>query len=316
MKHFLYSLCFLIASFNARSSVTDSSFTETTVILETASGKIYGSLITPVHFKEGPVVLIIAGSGPTDRNGNNPMMKNNSLQQLAVGLVNKGIASLRFDKRGVAESVGALKKESELRFDDFVADASAWVELLKADKRFTEIIIAGHSEGSLIGMIAAQKHCSKFISIAGAGEPANITIRKQLASQPSQVTDIAYPVLDSIAAGHLVAEVRPMLMSLFRPSVQPYLISWFKYNPKTEIKKLTIPVLIIQGTTDIQVSVDNAQNLHSAKPDAKLLIIENMNHVLKIVSADRSENIKSYSNPDLPIASELMENIISFIRKR
>ena len=315
MKQFVYSLCFLIASFNAQSSVTDSSFTETKVVLETATGKIYGSLIVPLDYKEGPVVLIIAGSGPTDWNGNNPMMKNNSLQQLALGLSNKGIASLRFDKRGVAESAGALKKESELRFDDFVADASAWVELLKADKRFTEIIIAGHSEGSLIGMIAAQKHCSKFISIAGAGEPANITIRKQLASQPSQVTDIAYPVLDSIAAGHLVSEVRPMLFSLFRPSVQPYLISWFKYNPKTEIKKLTIPILIIQGTTDIQVSVDNAQNLHSAKPDAKLLIIENMNHVLKIVSADRTENIKSYSNPDLPIANELMENIISFIRK-
>jgi pimeloyl-ACP methyl ester carboxylesterase len=269
MKKFLYSLCFLIASFNARASVTDSSFTETTVILETTTGKISGSLTIPVHFKEGPVVLIIAGSGPTDRNGNNPMMKNNSLQQLAFGLANKGIASLRFDKRGVAESATALKKESELRFDDFIADVRGWIELLKSDKRFTEIIIAGHSEGSLIGMIAAQKDCSRFISIAGAGEPANITIRKQLASQPSQVTDIAYPVLDSIAAGHLVAEVRPMLSSLFRPSVQPYLISWFKYNPKTEIKKLNIPVLIIQGTTDIQVSVDDAKNLHSAKPRCK-----------------------------------------------
>lgn len=314
MKKFLYSLCFLIASFNARASVTDSSFTETTVILETTTGKISGSLTIPVDFKEGPVVLIIAGSGPTDRNGNNPMMKNNSLQQLAFGLANKGIASLRFDKRGVAESAPALKKESELRFDDFIADVRGWVQLLKSDKRFTEIIIAGHSEGSLIGMIAAQQDCSRLISIAGAGEPANITIRKQLASQPTQVTDIAYPVLDSIAAGHLVAEVRPMLSSLFRPSVQPYLISWFKYNPKTEIKKLNIPVLIIQGTTDIQVSVDDAKNLHSAKPDAKLLIIENMNHVLKIVSGDRTENIKSYSNHDLPIASELMENIISFIR--
>ena len=314
MKKFLYSLCFLIASFNARASVTDSSFTETTVILETTTGKISGSLTIPVHFKEGPVVLIIAGSGPTDRNGNNPMMKNNSLQQLAFGLANKGIASLRFDKRGVAESASALKKESELRFDDFIADVRGWIELLKSDKRFKGIIIAGHSEGSLIGMIAAQQDCSRFISIAGAGEPANITIRKQLASQPTQVTDIAYPVLDSIAAGHLVAEVRPMLSSLFRPSVQPYLISWFKYNPKTEIKKLNIPVLIIQGTTDIQVSVDDAKNLHSAKPNAKLLLIENMNHVLKIVSGDRTENIKSYSNPDLPIASELMENIISFIR--
>lgn len=314
MKKFLYSLCFLIASFNARASVTDSSFIETTVILETTTGKISGSLTIPVDFKEGPVVLIIAGSGPTDRNGNNPMMKNNSLQQLAFGLANKGIASLRFDKRGVAESATALKKESELRFDDFIADVRGWIELLKSDKRFTEIIIAGHSEGSLIGMIAAQKDCSRFISIAGAGEPANITIRKQLASQPTQVTDIAYPVLDSIAAGHLVAEVRPMLSSLFRLSVQPYLISWFKYNPKTEIKKLNIPVLIIQGTTDIQVSVDDAKNLHSAKPNAKLLLIENMNHVLKIVSGDRTENIKSYSNPDLPIASELMENIISFIR--
>ena len=314
MKQILYIIFFFITSVNTRASVTDSTFTETTLVLETATGKLSGSLTLPADFKEGPVVLIIAGSGPTDRNGNNPMMKNNCLQQLAFGLANKGIAALRFDKRGVAESAAALKKESELSFDHFVEDARAWIELLRSDKRFTEIIIAGHSEGSLIGMLAAGKNCSKFISIAGAGEPANITIRRQLATQPSEVTEIAYPILDSLAAGRLVPDVRPMLVALFRPSVQPYLVSWFKYNPKTEIKKLNLPILIIQGTTDIQVSVDDAKNLHSAKPEAKLVIIENMNHVLKIVGDERTENFQSYNNPDLPLATELLVNIIAFIR--
>ena len=315
-KHFAISFLFLILNISVFAfQQTDTNHIETAAILETPTGKILGTITTSIPFTKGPVVLIIAGSGPTDRNGNNPRMKNNSLQQLAFALAASGISSLRFDKRGIAESASSMGKEADLRFDDYVNDVSNWISFLKADKRFTRIIVAGHSEGSLIGMIASNGRADKFISISGAGKPAGELIREQLDKQPDQVKDIAFPILDSIIAGHTVSDVNPMLASLFRQSVQPYLISWFKYNPQTEIAKLKIPVLILQGDNDIQVSEDDAELLSKANKDFKKEIIKNMNHVLKIVSDDRDENVKSYSNPSLPISAELVAQIVLFVRK-
>ena len=315
-KHIAISFLFLILNISVFAfQQTDTNHIETAAILETPTGKILGTITTSIPFTKGPVVLIIAGSGPTDRNGNNPRMKNNSLQQLAFALAASGISSLRFDKRGIAESASSMGKEADLRFDDYVNDVSNWISFLKADKRFTRIIVAGHSEGSLIGMIASNGRADKFISIAGAGKPAGELIREQLDKQPDQVKDIAFPILDSIIAGHTVSDVNPMLASLFRQSVQPYLISWFKYNPQTEIAKLKIPVLILQGDNDIQVSEDDAELLSKANKDFKKEIIKNMNHVLKIVSDDRDENVKSYSNPSLPISAELVAQIVLFVRK-
>ena len=133
-----------------------------------------------------PVVLLLSGSGPTDRNGNSPMLpgKNNSLQMLAEGLASNGIASLRYDKRGVGESAKAMMAEADLRFETYVDDAVAWCEQLRKDKRFSAVIIAGHSEGSLIGMLAAKRcNAAGFISIAGAGRAAADILRTQLAGK-------------------------------------------------------------------------------------------------------------------------------------
>ena len=126
---------------------------ESPVTLSTATGDIKGRLLLPANATTCPVVLLIAGSGPTDMDGNNPMMKNNSLKFLAEGLAQKGIASLRFDKRGIAGSAAAGKEESKLRFEDYINDVTGWIDFLAKDKRFTGITVAGHSEGSLIGML-------------------------------------------------------------------------------------------------------------------------------------------------------------------
>ena len=149
--------------------------------LTTITGDIQGTVLIADTTKVTPIVLIISGSGPTDRNGNNPMMSNNSLKMLAEGFAEKGIASLRFDKRGIAESKNAGVNESELRFENYVDDVKAWCELIKKDKRFSDLIILGHSEGSLIGMISSREaKVDKFISIAGAGFPAGDILLKQL----------------------------------------------------------------------------------------------------------------------------------------
>ncbi|MCD4773852.1 MAG: alpha/beta hydrolase [Bacteroidales bacterium] len=285
------------------------------VTLKTKSGNIEGTLLIPDDLTDIPVALIIAGSGPTDRDGNNPMMKNNSLKMLAEKLFENGIASLRYDKRGIAASRESGLDENELRFENYIDDAVEWIELLKQKKQFKKIVIIGHSEGSLIGMIASKKaDVDIFISIAGVGQSADKTLKEQLKSQPQVVIDAAYPIIDSLVQGKIVENFDPMLSSLFRLSVQPYIISWFRYDPQTEIEKLKLPILIVQGTTDIQVSVDDANKLADANNNAKLEIIEGMNHIFKEAESDRQKNIATYSQPDLPVKVELIEVIVSFIK--
>lgn len=288
--------------------------TELPFTLKTETGNIEGTLLLPAAKLPVPVALIIAGSGPTDRDGNNPMMTNNSLKMLATELANKGIASLRYDKRGIATSKSAGPDEKELRFETYIDDAKGWVNMLKKDNSFNHVIVVGHSEGSLIGMVVAQDpKVSKFVSIAGAGEPAADILREQMKDQPAALAAQADPIIAELVKGNTVDNVSPFMNSLFRPSVQPYLISWFKYDPQAEIAKLKKPVLVVQGTTDINVSVNNANRLHNANPDSKLVLIEGMNHILKNADADRTKNMLTYRKPDLPVNEELINAVSSFI---
>lgn len=293
-------------------------FNVSEITLQTAMGNIYGTLTVPNMETTCPVVLIIAGSGPTDRNGNNTFgLKTDTYKQLAESFAKKGIASLRYDKRGIAASKEAMKSEKELIFENYIEDAKDWISLLKSDKRFSKIIVLGHSEGSLIGMVAAKQiDVNQFISIAGTGRPADKVLKEQLEDKlPTKLKEESNRVLDSLLNGIQVAHVSKELYSLYRPSVQPYMISWLKYDPAVEIKKLSIPVLIIQGTTDIQVSVNDAQLLSAAKPDAECIIINNMNHVLKKSSSDLKENMETYAKPELSLMKGLTKDIISFIKK-
>ena len=312
MKTNLFIILILMITFTNLSAQT-----EKIITLKTATGDLEGTLMTPESNSSKTIALIIAGSGPTDRDGNNPAMKNNSLKMLAAELNKKGIASLRYDKRGIGNSQKAGLKESDLRFENYVNDAKAWVVYLNRDQKFNRIVVIGHSEGSLIGMIASQeKNVTKFVSIAGAGQPADQIIREQLKSQPPTVTISSNAILDELKKGKTVENIPQMLNSLFRPSVQPYMISWIKYDPQKEIAKLKIPVLIIQGTTDIQVNLDDANRLAKALPKAKLVVIEGMNHIMKQAPADRQMNILTYTQPDLALKKELIDNLIPFLTNK
>ena len=129
-----------------------------------------GSLYTPLKkSKEETLVILIAGSGPTDKNGNQKNLVNNSLKYLCEGLAQNDIAAFSYDKRMFAQiSLGTLN-EATLSFEDFINDAKAVFTYFKNQKKYNKIIIAGHSEGSLIGMIAANNNADAFISIAGPG---------------------------------------------------------------------------------------------------------------------------------------------------
>lgn len=283
------------------------------VALFNGCDSLRGTLLIPEGKVKPPVVLIIAGSGPTDRNGNQFGMANNSLRFLAEQLATNGIASLRYDKRGVGFS-RSNQAESDVVFDDFINDAAKWLIKLKESDNYSKIFVAGHSEGSLIGMVAAQKvGVDGFISIAGSGKRIDKILLEQLSQIPEPMLNDAKIIIDSLVAGHQVKRINPMLLSLFRPSVQPYLISWMRIDPVTEISKLAVPVLITQGTTDIQVSTENAELLAKANPQAEKVIIEGMNHVQKMVEMEREKNLSTYTNPDLPVSTELISAIVEFV---
>jgi len=193
----------------------------------------------------------------------------------------------------------------------------AWCEQLRKDRRFSAVIIAGHSEGSLIGMLAAKRcNAAGFISIAGAGRAAADILRTQLAGKlPPELATQSDAILKNLEAGKTTDDPPAALAALYRSSVQPYLISWFRYDPAKSIAALTVPVLIVQGTTDLQVSVDDAKRLAAANPKAKLLLIEGMNHVLKEVPPDREKQMASYSDPKLLLAPDFLAGVVEFVRK-
>jgi uncharacterized protein len=304
-------ILFLLFSFSLQSQ-------EETVVLKTKTGDLEGSLLIVEGKETCPLVLIIAGSGPTDRNGNNSAMENNSLKLLAEELQKNNIASFRFDKRGVGQSSDVDKDESQMRPETFVNDVADWITLLSKDKRFNSIIIAGHSEGSLFGMLAAKNNSNVqgYISIAGAGRPIDIILKEQFEKVDPQAKKIIYSMLDQLKKGDTIANVPPLLYSVFRPSLQPYMTAWMKYNPQTEIKKLNIPILITTGSTDIQVKEIDAELLAKAQPKAQLKIIKNMNHVLKNCDTlDKEIQMGIYDNPELPLNKEFSLAVINFINE-
>ncbi len=225
-------------------------------------------------------------------------------------LAKDGVASVRYDKRGVGESAAAAPPESQLRFGSYVDDAVAWLNLLRTDKRFSKTTIAGHSEGALIGTIAAQRvPVHALVLLEGAGRPAPVVLREQLKSKlPSDLYAQADAAIAQLEAGRLVPDPPAELLALFRPSVQPYLISWFKYDPAVEIAKVHAPVTIVQGTADIQVTMADANALQRGAPSAKLVVIDGMNHILKYYpdTSSLQAALKGYSDPSLPIDPRLV----------
>ncbi len=288
--------------------------------LDVPGAKLFGTLEIPTGTGPFPVALIIAGSGPTDRDGNSPAgIKTDAYKLLAQGLAANGIASLRYDKRLIGQSASTMR-EDDIRFETYAEDAVALLAQLSKDSRFSARVIIGHSEGSLIGMLAGQRtRTAGFVSIAGAGRRIDEVLLEQLKPQlNAQMLAECARVLNELKAGRTLPEDKialpaQLITSLFRQSVQPYLISWLKYDPAEEILKLKTPSLIVQGTTDIQVSVPDAQRLADAlktKPE----LIEGMNHVLKLASLENAAQQRAYTDPTLPLALELLEGIVRFIK--
>ena len=289
----------------------------TPVVLHSEPAPLHGTLLAPPT-ETRAAALVIAGSGPTDRDGNSPLgVSASSYRLLAEGLAAHGIATVRTDKRGIGESASSLISEAELVFTDYADDARAWAaETARLTGQSCAWLI-GHSEGALIALTAVAGDddgtvCG-LVLLSGAGRPIGAVLREQLATAPEPFLSQATTILSELEAGRAVDEVPPQLAALFRPSVQPYMISWLPLDPAEMVAAYDGPVMIGHGTTDIQVGLTDARALAVAQPTATLVVWEGVNHLLKIAPADRTANAATYANPNLPLAPGVVDDIAGFI---
>ncbi len=283
--------------------------------------RLYGTLTLPSSEGRVDAVLICSGSGPTDRNGNSPAgLNNNALEMVAHALAGEGFASIRTDKRGIGESQPAMGREEDLRFETFVDDTVCWARFLKGMPRVRNVFLMGHSEGALVATLAAQQfRTSGLILLCGAGYRAADVLRRQVGAPevvvPEPLMGETLALLEAMEEGRTVSTVSQELMGAYRPSIQPYLISWFAYDPATALSELSVPAVVVHGTTDFQVSMADAERLKAARDDVRLIKIEGMNHVLKTAPADRQDNYATYFKPLLPLAPGLMPPIVEFLHR-
>lgn len=288
---------------------------EMEVKVKTKEGIVYGTLALVNHKKKPTIAIIIPGSGAPDRNGNGGVLQSNSYKMLSDGLVGRGIACLRYDKLGVGKSTTKIE-ERDMRFEDNVIPVVAWIDYL-TKKGYKDIILIGHSEGSLIGLLATEERkVSGFISLEGAGRTIDKLILEQISNLSPNDSTECKEVLAKLKDGKEVSKYSPQLASLFRINIQPYLISWIKYDPKEEISKLDIPIFIVQGTTDLQVTEKDAELLREGNPKAKFIILTGMNHILKSAPKERDKNTNTYYDPYLPLHTGLIPAILKFTDQR
>ena len=282
--------------------------------LATTKGTISGTLL-PAG-RNQTVAIIIAGSGPTDRDGNNPLGVNaNSYKLVAEGLTKQGIASLRYDKRGVGKSSSSGMKEADLRFEDYISDVKSWINYLIDSVKYKKVVLIGHSEGALLASIAGQNdRVTGVVMVSGMGRSFDEVIAEQISKNaPLAIQQESQAIMDSLKAGKLVSDVPSYFNTLYRPSVQPYLISLLNYAPLAQASMLQKPVLILQGDADSQIQVKDAEALAGAVNQAKLVIIPKMDHVLKEV-VDPQKPLANYTNADGPLASGFLNALTDFIK--
>ena len=259
--------------------------------------------------EKSPLIIWVHGSGGVDRNGNVPQY----IKQFRDEINKNNIAFFSYDKRTANPKNATFLQEDGVLIADFVSDVKEVVNHFKNDKRFTEIILVGHSQGSLIAMLALD-NVDTYISIAGAGETIDKTLVRQITAQNPEFGKLTAAYLKELKETGEIKEVDPNLMGLFAKPNQPFLTSWLSLNPLEEIKNVKVPTLIINGDKDFQVQVLDAENLKKAKPNADLFIIKNMNHVLKNIEKEE-DNLASYYSADFPISKELIKTIVEFIHK-
>lgn len=284
-------------------------------------GPLKGTLVAVAT--DAPVVLIIPGSGPTDRNGNNPLgVKGSPFRLLAEGLASSGISSVRIDKRGMFGSAAAIPDANAVTISDYANDVAAWIASIRSVTKRDCVWLLGHSEGGLVALVAAQKvdRVCGLLLVATAGRPLSDVLTAQLTANPANAPILpqAIAAIEQLRAGSRVdtTAMHPALLPLFRPQVQGFLIDAFSFDPAALVRAYDGPVQVLQGARDIQVGVADAELLAGARPGVRLTVLSDVNHVLKSVASDgRASNLATYADPDLPLADAVVPAISAFVKQ-
>lgn len=309
IKLTLLAFAFSILGFSQTKIITED------ILLKNDSIQLPGTLTYTKNETPQPLVIFIHGSGNVDRNGNQAGLSNaNYIKQLSDSLALRNIAFYRYDKRTATPSnIKFIMKA--LYFEKFVEDAELAIKHFKDDKRFSNITLIGHSQGSLIAMLASKHTVNKYISLAGPANTIDVSIVKQIKLQNGDsLATLVKAHFKELRETGTIKNVDPNLLSLFNAQNIPFIKSWMAYNPTEEIKALNIPVLILNGTKDLQVFENDAKALHAAKTESQLIMIKDMNHVLKTIT-NNADNKKSYSAPNFPLSKKLITVLTKFIKK-
>jgi hypothetical protein len=297
---------------------TGPSWAQTSRVSEVTIGGLAGTWTAPAGAARYPAVLIVAGSGPTDRDGNNPQgLRTDAYKQLAAALAEAGIASLRYDKRGVAASRAAATRESLLTVEVFARDAADVAAWVRARPEVSSVHIAGHSEGGLLALLApTAPPLGSLILLTTPGRPLGTVLREQLGRQPlpEALQTEGMRVIEALEAGRDPGDVAPPLDQLFRPSVRPFLISVFTVDPARRLAARGEPVLVIGGGRDLQVTRADFEAL--AMSGAARLTVHwepDMGHVLKAVRPDDPAQASLYTDPAHPLLPAVAARLVAWV---
>ncbi|WP_209017572.1 alpha/beta hydrolase [Roseibium aggregatum] len=288
--------------------------------LEGPQGLLKGAYVEAADNRA--VVLIIPGSGPTDRDGNGGNgLHANSYRLLAEGLAEKGVSSLRIDKRGMFASAAAISDGNKVTVEDYAEDVRRWAEKLSSRSGHECIWLLGHSEGGLVALKSVETGGAPVCGLvltATPGRPIGALMREQFKANPG--TAPLLPDLNRILAtlekGETVAQedIPPGLRWLFSPGLQAYMINLFSHDPARLMASYAGPSLILQGTGDIQVKVSDARLLKEAAANATLTVVEGMSHMLKTVPGEGPDSaMETYTNPRLPLSEAVVPAIADFV---
>jgi len=296
-------LCFLFLIFKLNAQ----NHTEINISI---SENINGTIVKPANESKSNLIILIGGSGPTDRNGNQSFARCDVLKKLAHYFSDYGISSFRYDKRIVTQ-IRNGNIDKNIMFDDFVNDAKSVINFFK--KKYKNIVLVGHSQGSLVGLLSINSDVSGFISLAGVGQPIDKVLEYQISKSAPSLLKETKETLKIMKNGNTTENYPISLSSIFNIDIQPFMINWMKYNPSDIISKISIPSLIINGDKDLQVNIEEAELLYRSAKNSELLIVKNMNHVLVEIEGDDLDNAKSYNNPKLGLSKIALNKIIDFI---
>jgi len=270
------------------------------------------------------VTLLLAGAGPLDRDGNNYAVpgKCDSLKALAEALAERGVASLRYDKRGAGEAYALVRREEDLVFGDYVLDAVDALRALASDGRFSRVVVVGHGEGAIVaaaaladfvdtGLATGREGDFRLALLCASARTAREEVEASLADLPDGARAEATEIVQRLLRSELCPNPSPVIADFFRPSIQPYLASSFRYDLATELARTRLPLLVVQGGRDPLAPPSELGRLLAAMPDARAVVISGMGRALKEVETD-DDAYRAYSDPAMPLAEGLADLLVSF----